>query len=150
MARNSSIYLRRAGLSLLKGDAALVAFVGDRIYPPQRPAEPQWPFVAWGVPIVSPFLASCMVGNETDFAVHAYAATEGTGGSTVSGEERATAIAARVETVLGAAEDIDLQDYGCPFPAIAGFEWLQTQVIQDGAEADAFHAIASFRANVVS
>lgn len=150
MARNSSLYLRRAGLSLLRSDSALAAFVGTRIYPPQRPPKPTWPFVGWGLPIVGGFQASGMDGNETDFAVHAYAATIGTGGETVSGEERATAIAARVETVLASAGEVDLTDYGCPFPAIAHFEWLQTQVIQDGAEADAYHAIVSFRANVVS
>lgn len=150
MARNSSIYLRRAGLSLLKADSALAGFVGARIYPPQRPAAPRWPFVGWGVPIVSGFSASCMDGNQTDFVVHVYAATEGTGAQTIGGEERATEIAARVETVLASAGDVDLASYGCPFPAIAHFEWQQTQVVQDNAEADAFHGIVSFRANVVS
>lgn len=150
MARNSSIYLRRAGLTLLAADAALVAIVAGRIYPPQRPADPQWPFVGWGVPIVGPFEASCMDGNETDFAVHAYAETDGTGGATVSGEERATEIAARIETVLADAGEVDLTDHGCPYPATAHFTWLSTQVIQDGAEADAFHGIVSFRANVAS
>lgn len=150
MARNSSIYVRRAGLVLLKGDAALAAIVGDRVYPPQRPADPQWPFVAWGVPIVGRFEASCMDGNENDFAVHAYAETDGTGGSTVSGEERATEIADRVATVLAGAGEIDLATYGCPYPATAYFTWQQTEVIQDGLEADAFHAIVSMRANVVS
>ena len=150
MARNTSLYVRRAGLSLLAADAALAALVGARIYPPQRPSEPVWPFVAWGVPIVGPFEAACMDGNESEFAVHAYAVTEGTGGQTISGEERATEISARVETVLADAGEIDLTDYGCPFAANAYFTWLQTQVIQDGAEADAFHAIAQFRANVAS
>lgn len=150
MARNSSLYLRRAGLTLLHADAALQAIVGARMYPPQRPAKPIWPFVAWGVPIVGPFVASCMDGNEIDLAVHAYAATDGTGAQTVSGEERATEIAGRVETVLGDAGAIDLQPHGSPYPATAHFTWLQTQVIQDGAEADAFHAIVSFRSNIAS
>lgn len=150
MARNSSLFVRRAGLTLLAGDAALTAIVGPRIYPPQRPAEPQWPFVGWGVPIVGPFEASCMDGNESDLAVHAYAATEGTGAQTISGEEQATEIAARIETVLADAGEVDLTAHGCPFPATAHFTWLQTQVIQDGAEADAFHAIVQFRVNVAS
>lgn len=169
MPRDSSIYARRAGLTLLKGDAEIAAAVADRVYPPQRPSEPVWPFVGWGVPIVSPFEAVCMDGNAIDLAVHVYAATEGlaetvtfsdgstfddgTGfesGTTLSGEETAGRIAARIAAVLVDAGEIDLAEYGCPYPAIAHFTWQQTQVIQDGAEADAFHAIASFRLVVVS
>jgi hypothetical protein len=150
VAQNSSLYARRAGLSLLKGTSALAAIVGARVYPPQRPADPVWPFVAWGVPIVGPFEASCMDGAEIDFALHAYAATEGTGGSTVAGEERAGQIADLAVAALVNAGEVDLTDYGCPYPATAHFTWQQTQVIQDGAEADAFHAIATMRCNVVS
>lgn len=150
MARDSSIYARRAGLTLLKGDAEISAAVADRVYPPQRPSEPLWPFVGWGVPIVSPFEAVCLDGNAIDLAVHVYAATEGAAGGTVSGEETAALIAARTAAVLVDAGEIDLSVYGCPYPAVAHFTWQQTQVIQDGAEADAFHAIASFRLVVVS
>lgn len=150
MAQNSSLFLRRAGLSLLSADAGLGLLVGARIYPPQRPSNPQWPFVAWGVPIASPFEASGMNGAEVGFAVHSYAATTGEGGATVAGEELAHLIAARVEIVLASAAPVDLAPHGCLFPATAHFTWEQTQVIQDGAEADAFHAITTFRANVVS
>lgn len=149
MARDSSLYARRAGLTLLAGDAALQAIVAERVYPPQRPAKPLWPFVGWGVPIVGPFSASCMDGNEIDVAVHAYAATDGTGAQTIAGEERATEIAGRVAAVLDGAT-VDLQAHGCPYPATAHFTWQQTQVIQDGAEADAFHAIISIRLNIAS
>lgn len=91
-----------------------------------------------------------MDGAEIDLALHAYATTEGTGGQTVAGEELAGQIAARAVTVLVEAGGVDLTDYGCPYPAVAHFTWSQTQVIQDGAEADAFHAIASLRVNVAS
>lgn len=148
MAVESHILVRRAGLTILKGDAALAALVDDRVYPPQRPAKPQWPFVAWGVSIVGPFEASCMDGREISFAAHAYAATDGNGGDTVSGEELASQIAGRVVAALLGAGEIDLEPYGALAPAVAHFTWEQTQVIQDGAEADAFHAIAAFRCNV--
>lgn len=131
---------------LLKADAALAAIVADRVYPPQRPAAPVWPFVGWGVPIVNPFAASCLDGNTIDVAVHAYAATEGS----TSGEEQAAAIAERVAAVLSAAGEVDLAEYGCPYAATAQFEWQQTQVIQDNAEADAFHGIVTVRAAVAS
>jgi len=91
-----------------------------------------------------------MDGAEIDFALHAYAATEGAGGGTIAGEERAGQIADLAVSALVDAGEIDLTDYGCPYSATAHFTWLQTQVIQDGAEADAFHAIATMRCNVVS
>lgn len=134
----------------MKGDAALAAIVADRVYPPQRPANPVWPFVAWGVGITGPFEASCMDGSEIDLVLHAYAATDGTGGATIAGEEQANEIAGLAVNALVDAGEIDLTDYGCPYPATAYFTWQQTQVIQDGAEADAFHALASLRVNIVS
>lgn len=150
MAKDSSLYARRAGLVLLANSAALQALVGARIYPPQRPPEPVWPFVAWGVAIAGAFEASCMDGSEINVAVHAYASTEGEGAQTVPGEERATEIAALVAAVLSDAGEIDLVPHGCPYPATAHFTWVQTQVIQDGSEADDFHAVTTFRINVVS
>ena len=97
-----------------------------------------------------PFEASCMDGARVSFALHAYAATEGSGSGTVSGEEQAAALAAAAAAVLVDAGEIDLEGYGCPFPAIARFTWEQTQVIQDGAEADAFHAVVAMRCEIVS
>jgi hypothetical protein len=146
---DSNIYVRRAGLTLLKADAAVQAVVDDRVYPPQRPATPQWPFLAWGVPIEGPFGASCLDGSEIDFAVHAYAETTGVDDATVSGEELASALNGLCRTVLNGAT-LDLTAYGCPYPATAHFTWQQSQVIQDGAEADAFHGIATFRATVAA
>lgn len=141
---------RKAGLSLLAADGALVAIVGTRIYPPQRPANVVWPFVGWGVALDAPFDASCMAGHQIDVAVHCYAKTSGTGGSTISGEEQAGAMARRVVAVLLGAGDVDLTGFGAPADSTAHFTWLTTQVIQDGAEADAFHAIVSLRVNVVA
>ena len=150
MARDSSLYVRRAGLRLLSESAPLVALVSGRMYPPQRPANPVWPFLAWGAAVAVPFEASGMDGAAIDFAVHAYAATVGTGGSTISGEERAQEIASLAARVLVEAGEVSLAGTGCPYVATAHFTWQQTQVVQDGAEADAFHAFATIRANVTS
>lgn len=146
MAVDFSLYARRAGLTLLNGDATLAAATGGRIYPPQRPPNPVWPFVAWGVADVAPFDASCMTGAEVSLAVHVFAATDDDG----AGEERAAAYAARVATVLVDAGEVDLSDYGCPVPAVAQFTWERTQVIQDGIEADAFHALVFVRAAIAA
>ena len=151
MASETPLYVRRAGLSLLRADDDLTGLVGDRMYPPQRPANPVWPFIGWGVAIDVPFSASCLDGNQITVAVHCFAATTGTGvgGGTISGEERAGAIASRVVAVLIEAGEVDLGPHGLD-DATAHFTWQSTQVIPDPAEADAFHAIVSLRVTVAA
>lgn len=148
MPRDSSDFLRQAVVSTWKADAPLAALVGTRVYPPQRPPAPEWPFAAYGVPTVSPFAASCLDGNSVTFAGHAYAETTGAGAQTVQGEPRAREIAAAMVAAL--PEQIDLQPFGCPYPAIAHVTWTGTQVIQDGSEADRFHAIVGFDVTISS
>ena len=149
MPVDNSDFLRRAVVATWKGFAPLLAFVpAARIFPPQRPPQPAWPFVAYGVPIVGPFSASCMDGNTVSFAGHAYAETTGEGAETVMGEPRARDIAAAMAAPLDAP--LDLQAFGCPVPAVAHVTWTGTQVIQDSSEADRWHGIASFEAFIVS
>jgi hypothetical protein len=45
---------------------------------------------------------------------------------------------------------IDLVPHGCPYPAVAHFTAVASQVFQDGAEADKFHGFANFRITVSS
>lgn len=150
MPRDSSDYLRRSAIAAWKAYAPLVALVpAARVYPPQRPPQPEWPFVGFGVPIVRPFSASCMDGCNVVFAGHAYAETTGEGAETVQGEPRAKEIAARMVDALLAAP-LDLEAHGCPYPAIAHVTWTDTQVIQDGSEADRFHAIVGFDVTISS
>ncbi len=133
-----------------KAYAPLLALVpAGSIYPPQRPPNPEWPFVGYGVPIVSPFGASCLDGCTVGFVGHVYAETTGEGAETVQGEQRASEIAQRVVAALDAPLDLAaLVD--CPYPATAHVTWTGTQVIQDGSEADRFHAIVSFEVTVSS
>jgi len=127
----------------------LVALVpAARIFPQQRPPLPQWPFVAFGSPIVRGFSASCLDGSIVEFAGHAFAETDGQGGETVMGATHAGEIAQAMCDAL--AEPVRLEPYGCPYPAMAYPLWIRTQVIQDGTEADRFHAIISFEATVSS
>lgn len=133
-----------------KAYAPLLALVpASRIYPPQRPPNPEWPFVGYGVPVVSPFTASCLDGATVSFAGHAYAETTGEGDQTVQGELLASDIAQRMAEAISAPLDLAaLVD--CPYPAVAHVTWTGTQVIQDGSEADRFHAIVSFDVTVSS
>lgn len=154
MAKDATQYVRPAVLRLLKREPTVTALVpAARIYPPQRPPNPDWPFIGYGVPSTTPFGASCLDGSAISVAVHAYAETTGEGDGTVGGEDMALAIVAAVVSVLGGDQgaEIDLQELGeCPYPARAYISWTATQVVQDGAEADAFHAWATFTITVAS
>jgi hypothetical protein len=130
----------------MKASEAVRALVpADRVYPPQRPANPVWPFIGYGVPTSGPFVASGMDGSALTVAIHAYAETTGEGAETVGGEELAHRIAAAIVDAMG--EGASLSDYDCPYPATAHFSWTGTQVIADG---DAFHAIVSYAISVIS
>lgn len=107
-----------------------------------------WPFVGYGVPVVTPFGASCLDGCTIALAGHAYAETGTTGGGTVEGETLASDIAREMVDAL--ALPLDLETAGCPYPATAHVTWTGTQVIQDGSEADRFHAVVGLNVTVSS
>lgn len=150
MSKNSDLYVKRATIAALKAAADVVALVpAARVYPLQRPADPAWPFIGYGVPIAEPFTASCLEGSQSTVAVHDYAETTGAGVDTKSGEDTALAINAAIEAALDGAA-IDLTAHGCPYPATAHYTCVGSQVIQDGNEADKFHGFVSFRITVSS
>ena len=147
--RDSAPYVRRAVVAAWKASGALTALVpADRVYPPQRPPNPNWPFVAFGVPVSSPFSASCLDGSRIAVAGHAYAETTGEGAATINGDVLCGELAQAMIDAL--ADPIDLAAYGCPWPAVAHFEWGSTSIIQDGSEADRFHGIVAFEITVAS
>jgi hypothetical protein len=155
VARDSSLFVRQATLAFLKEQPTVVALVpAERVYPPQRPPNPTWPFIGYGVPGVQPFVASCLDGSRVSVAIHTYAETTGEGDETIGGEEMAAAIAAVVVAALdGATLPLDQASGGvtdCPYPATAHFTWTGTQVLQDRADASAFHGVASFDITVSS
>lgn len=148
MANLAGLYVKRAGITALKADAAVVALVpAGRVYPMQRPAAPVWPFVGWGAPVYETFEASCLDGSVLNVAVHVYARTSGSGLATVPGEDFAEQAVAAIAAALG-GKSIGL--VGAPAPATAHFHCTGAQVIQDGADADAFHGFALFRITVSS
>lgn len=150
MAKNSGLYVKRATISQLKAVDDVTDLVPAlRIYPLQRPAQPEWPFIAYGAPIQAPFGAACLDGGETTVAIHGYAQTTGSGPDTESGEDTALKINAAVEAALDGAT-LELEPHGCPYPATAHFTCTGSQVIQDGAEADKFHGFVNFRITVSS
>lgn len=154
MAKVAPRYVRQAGVAMLRRHAALegAPIAAASIFPEQRPAGTPWPFVAWGLPITGPFLASGLDGSSTSVAVHAYAETTGEGDDTVAGFDAASDLIAWVVAVLGGEEgaEVSLADTDCPYPATAYIHWTGSQVVQDGADASAFHAFATFDISVSS
>lgn len=146
MAKDSSTYVRRAVIARLKTDAAGgEPLPASSIYPPQRPANVEWPFVGYGVDDTAPLRASGLDGATVTFAIHVYAAST----AELSGETRAKTIAAWVETLLDDAV-LDLAAHGCPFAAKAYLTWRSSQTIQHASDADAFHTIVSIGVTVSS
>lgn len=156
MAHDATPYIRQAVVARLKaavvGDAPLPA---GAIYPAKAPPSAPYEKLQFGQPVTIPFLAGCLDGTTTTFAVHSYAETTGEGDDTVGGERRAGDLAAWAAQVLGGDDErglsLDLQaTTDCPYPATAFFEWTGTQVFGDGLGTDAFHGIATFSATVSS
>lgn len=156
MARDASPYIRQAVVTRLK--AAIfngAPLPAESVYPAKAPPDAPYEKIQYGQPVTTPYLAGCLDGTTTTFAVHSYAETSGEGEDTVGGERRAHDLAAWAATVLG-GEDVhglalDLQATSdCPFPATAFFEWTGTQVFGDGVGTDAFHGIATFSVTVSS
>lgn len=156
MAHDASPYIRQAVVARLR--AAVVAgepLPAAQIWPQKAPADAPYEKLQYGQPVTTPFVAGCLDGSVTVFAVHSFAETTGTGAQTVAGERRAGDLAAWAASVLGGSDEhapaIDLQaESDCPYPATAHLEWTGTQVFSDGSGADAFHGIATFSATVTS
>lgn len=156
MARDASPYIRQAVVARLKGAVVAGApLPAGQIWPQKAPADAPYEKLQYGQPVTTPFIAGCLDGSTTAFAVHSFAETTGLGDETVGGEQRAHDLAAWAASVLGGNDEhavtIDLAaESDCPYPATAHLEWTGTQVFGDGLGTDAFHGIATFTATVAS
>lgn len=118
-----SLAVRGQIIAALKADAQLTAIVpAARIYPRKVPASPTWPFIRLGVLTATPLRLDCTDGAEVTGAVHCF--VKAVPGSIPDPEALAMTINSHVARVLDALED----------GAVS-----QAQVIEDGAEADAYH-----------
>lgn len=148
MALDSSLPVRRASLTHLKGDAAVTALVpAGSIYPGVARATATWPFVRWGPPSAVPIRAACVDGSEIAAAFHAFAKPRMDGADLV---ESAEDFAARIGAAVVLSLDRQRLDLDTPYPAAALWAWRNSQLLQDGAEADAWHWIGNFRVRVIS
>lgn len=145
MAEDYATPVRRAVLTHMKADDDFVAIVlATQQHPQTAPANPIWPFTRYGVPIATPIRAACVDSATISFVIHSFAKNRLEGDRIVeSAEDYAGRIASGVNRCLGGAY-LDLGD-----GVTARIRWLSSQVMQDGAEAGAYHGVSSFSARVI-
>lgn len=133
MAIDINKALKIAVVSHLEQFAPLVALVPIfRMYGMQPPANPVYPFIRYGSPIISGFEATCWDGSNTRVTLHAFAETTSSG----AGEDKVSDIAALIVQAMG--------DFNPDTINVIDCEFLQTRILRDGDEADRFHAIVEF------
>lgn len=145
MANDYSLPVRRAILTALKANVPLTALVpSTNIYPQSPPGVPTWPFIKYGAPSGGPVSAACVDGSEITVALHSFAKPRVVSGSVV---ETAEDHAARVGAFVAAALDrkrLSLED-----GEGAKVRWTGSQLLQDPAEADAYHHVSNYRIRVI-
>lgn len=133
MAIDVSNSLQIAVVSQLEAFAPLVAIVPvSRIYGMQVPANPVYPFIRYGFPIVNGFEAVCWDGITSRVTIHAFAETTAAG----AGETVVSDIASLIVQAMSDFNPATINVIDC--------EFLQTRILQDGNEADRFHAVIEF------
>lgn len=146
MAIDSAIEVRRAILPLLKNDARTTAIVpSTRWYPMVAPATPTWPFGIYGSPSPVPLRASCVDGSEVITAIHGFAKARlnAAGAMIETAEDHCGRLAAAIAAVLDGRRVSIAQGH-------ALIRWTGSQLLIDGAEADAFHCVVNLRVRCIT
>lgn len=126
-----SLSLRQAIVQRLRADTDLTALVpSERIYGLRSPATLIWPFIRYGAPDETPI----RLGTQLRVTLHAF--------SKAQFEDEASNIVAALQTSLEDAV-IDL-DGGLK----AYLAYVGSQILADGAEADAWHGIGTWTATI--
>ena len=140
MARDSSLYVRRAVVSRLKAEAAVSALVADRVYGLSPPSTPAWPFVKMQPPTSIPLRATGLDGARIAFRVSGFA----------KGPDESEA-AVLADAIAGCLDGLSVPLYDAPYSArLTDVRWLSTQIIRDPEESTGWHAFASFEATITS
>lgn len=139
MTLDPSLSVRGKIIAALKGDAQLTAIVPSaRIYPSKTPATVVWPFIR--VPMLTGTVAEMDggSGSEQSGVIHCFTKISATAPDP---EAQAATINAHIVRIVSGIDDIDLGD-----GESLGVHAVQTQVLMDPAEPDAFHGITQIRA----
>ena len=113
------------------------------IYPGVVPTGRTFPFSRYGSPQTTPFRLSGLNSSATRFALHGFTGPLKQGQAVIeTAEDRAWKIAAAFKAVLD----------GAVLPVAGGMHatlaWLDTTCLIDRDEADAWHAVVNFDAQV--
>ena len=142
MAQDRTLAIRRAILPALKHSAIVTALVPpERVFSSTTPGLPVFPFVRYGVAVTSPFRASGLDSSAVSVPVHAFTKPlyDASGAMLATAEDRAHLIGAAIAETL---DDITLALEG---GGKARVTWAGSNIIMDGDEADAWHAIVNLR-----
>lgn len=139
MANDSILIARRALLRELEARMTLVA--AGSIHPLGKPA---WPFIRAGSPSSLPIRATGIDGARLPYTFHAFAKPRYEAEAVV---ETAEDHCARIASEMASALDrrLIIMENGRRLRVF----WTGTRLQQDGAEADAWHAIVSFEARAI-
>ena len=134
-----SLSIRGKIIAALKSDSALIGIVpAARIYPSKSPASPVFPFIR--VPMLIGTVAELDGGSGSDQSgvIHCFTKLAT---AVPDPEAQAATINRHIVRIISQIDDVDLGD-----GESLGVQATQTQVIEDSAEADAYHGIVSVRA----
>lgn len=137
--------VRRALLAKAKADVALTAEIpAARMYPDTAPANPVWPFLKTGAPQTIPRRGTCLDGGDVNIPVHGFFKDR----TNVSGQivETAEDWAGRVGGLIEGALDRSALTIGTGRAVVT---MTDMNLLQDSAEAGAYHYFANCRVRVM-
>lgn len=129
MPTDYSLEVRKQVVAHLKGYAPLTDLVSAaRIYGEQPPADPDWPFIRYGLGIAGPYEATGpLEGSTHRVTLHAF-----------SHGPYTDAIHAIARQVVAAMYTFQ------PVQSLLDMQWAGTQILRDTDEANAYHAVIEF------
>jgi len=136
---DQSLSIRGKIIAALKGDPQLNAIVpAARVYPSKVPATRSFPFIRVGTLTSTPVRTDGQPGSAATGFVHNFVKLSAT---VPDPEALASTINSHIVRIIDAIEAIALDD-----DAKLSVMATQAQVIEDSAEADAYHGIVSIDA----
>ena len=146
MATDFALPIRRVILPWLKADGSVTTYIpAARLYSVTVPANPAFPFGRYGASISAPFRASCLDSSTITVAIHAFVkdVTNAGGQVTMTAED----LASKVSAAIGASLDdvtLALEDGQHK----ARISWTGSNILIDGDEPGAWHAVVNLRVEV--
>jgi hypothetical protein len=130
VARDLTVQVRQFVVEALASTIAVSAIVGDRVFGPAEPDNPEWPFVRMDLPDVVPDNDGCSDGSRYGFNLHAFA--KGPDERAVG--QLAAALAAGVDELSGDMTVV-------PPAYVRDTFWNGTELRRDVDEVDGWHGV---------